>query len=114
MEVSMMTIEEKMEMYRNKKCFIDGLSRVFKECLNDSTIDKITYEVYYKPNDPKVFFEWLVVHFVGGGISPRHATGNSNSCNFRQLGKLLDGGYYDEVRTYESLQKFGFEQLILD
>jgi hypothetical protein len=49
--------------------------------------------------------EYIVVHFVGGAISVRNATYNSLPANIVELGKLLNGGYYDEVEGYIELKK---------
>lgn len=49
--------------------------------------------------------EYIVVHFVGGAISVRNATNNSLKANIAELGKLLNGGYYDEVEDYIGLKK---------
>lgn len=49
--------------------------------------------------------EYIVVHFVGGAISVRNVTYNSLPANIVELGKLLNGGYYDEVEGYIKLKK---------
>lgn len=49
--------------------------------------------------------EYIVVHFVGGAISVRNVTYNSLPANIAELGKLLNGGYYDEVEGYIELKK---------
>lgn len=49
--------------------------------------------------------EYIVVHFVGGAISVRNVTYNSLPANIVELGKLLNGGYYDEVENYIELKK---------
>lgn len=49
--------------------------------------------------------EYIVVHFVGGAISVRNVTYNSLPANIVELGKLLNGGYYDEVEDYIKLRK---------
>ncbi len=49
--------------------------------------------------------EYIVVHFVGGAISVRNATFNSLPANIVELGKLLKGGYYDEVEDYIKIRK---------
>jgi hypothetical protein len=50
------------------------------------------------------YTEFAVVTFVGGGKSVRVISGNSNNTNFREIGKLIDGGYYDEVEYYEKVK----------
>ena len=111
-----MTMEEKMEMYREKNRFIEGLSAVFQTRPKGSSVTKITYEVYTKVIDEEHTStrEWVIVHFIGGGKSPRFVSGNSNTANFRVLGEMLNGGYYDEVRDYESQEERGYTLLTLN
>lgn len=112
----MMTIEEKIEMYKGKKAFIDNISRAFEARPSGSTVDSVEYEVYRKDmEDDRAFFEeFLIVNFFGGSKSVRVANGNSNTANFRALGTLIDGGYYDEICNYESLADRGFTKVNLD
>lgn len=49
-------------------------------------------------------YEYIVVTFRGGAISVRNATMNSMSANLRELSKLVNGGYYNEVETYKNLK----------
>lgn len=108
-----MTIAEKIEMYTNKKHFVDGISKVF-ETLSTTGPKKISYEVYKKAiNENTTYFcEYIVVTFEGGGKSPINVNGNSNSANFRAIGKLIDGGYYDEVEYYKNMEESGFERVL--
>ena len=110
-----MTREEKIKMYQEKQKFIEALSGVFQTTKHNSTVEGITYEVYVKQFSDQLseYREYLIVHFYGGGKSPRFISGNSNIANFRVLGTMLDGGYYDEVRTYEALLENGYERVAL-
>ena len=113
-----MTYEEKIKMYKVKKAFIDNLSKAFEAKPRASSVDSIEYEVYKKEstvNEGQTYFvEYLVVNFFGGAISVKTVNGNSCTANFRALGELIDGGYYDEVRGYETLDDNGFEKVNLD
>ena len=114
----MMTWEEKLKMYKEKERFIEVLSGVFQTTKHNSTVEGITYEVYTRPikvNDELIteVREYVVVHFIGGGKSPRFVSGNSNIANFRVLGEMLNGGYYSEVRTYDSLIENGHQKVDL-
>lgn len=101
-----MTIEEKLEMYRGKRHFITDIASAFAANKKNHTVSDITYEVYQKEwNGQPYFCEWIIVHFVGGGKSPRRVTGNSSICNFRVIGELIYGGYYDEVDDYKKLSE---------
>lgn len=110
-----MTIAEKIEMYTNKKHFVDGISKVFETSSNTGGVKKISYELYKKDVDETTtyFFEYIVVTFEGGGKSPISVNGNSNSANFRAIGKIIDGGYYDEVGYYEGIEESGFTRVAL-
>lgn len=110
-----MTITEKIEMYKEKKAFIENISKAFETSPRGSSVESIDYEVYRRDIDEEVtyFAEYLIVTFFGGGKSVRIANGNSNTANFRVLGTLIDGGYYDEVRDYETILDRGFEKVNL-
>lgn len=109
-----MTIEEKLEMYRGKKRFVASLASAFAENPKNHTVSDITYEVYQKEwNGQPYFCEWVIVHFVGGGFSPRRVTGNSSIANYRAIGDLLYGGYYDEVMDYKKLAEIDYKKVEL-
>lgn len=110
----MMTMEEKIKMYRGKKAFIDGLSRVFEAKPAGSAVETIEYEVYHKvvardENTYHHYVEFVVITFIGGGKSAKVVTGNSNTANFRVLGPMLDGGHYEENSYYDSMIETGYE-----
>ena len=105
-----MTITEKIEMYKNKRNFIKDISKAFETKPSKTTVTSVDYEVYKKEiNEDTIYFaEYVIVNFFGGAKSVRTVNGNSNSANFRVIGELLDGGYYDEVRDYETIEDRGF------
>ena len=101
----MLTLEERLELYQGKKCFIDTISKAFK--LSETGVAKVDYEVYSKYNpvyDTTYYAEFIVVTFAGGGKSVRTATGNSNTANFNEIAKLIEGGYYDELEYYNDIR----------
>ena len=110
-----MTIAEKMEMYRCKKQFIENLNEVFQMEPKCGSVEGVTYEVHTKSydEDRTDFREWIIVHYVGGGKSPRIASGNSNAANFRVIGSMVDGGYYEDVSMYKTQESFGYEKVEL-
>lgn len=111
----MMTNEERIKMYKSKKLFIDNISRALE--VSNTTVMSVDYEVLTKYNDlfkTDVYYEFAVVTFVGGAKSVKSISGNSDSANFRAIGALIDGGYYDEVRYYESLFDEGFTKVNLE
>lgn len=109
----MMTMAEKMEMYREKKNFVYGLAMAFIKVPKGHTVEDIEYEVYKKDiNGTPYFYEWIIVHFKGGAISPTTVNGNSNLANFQAISPLIDGGYYDEVQYYQKMEAAGYERVI--
>lgn len=114
-----MMVEEKIQMFKEKKAFIDGVNVAFQVRPRKHSVRKVEYEVYSKQinnehvTDYTYYQEYLVVTFDGGGKSVRSANGNSCTANFRELGKLIDGGYYDEMELYNTLEERGFEKVEL-
>lgn len=113
-----MTITEKLEMYANKKAFIDNVSKAFAKNLSKSSVTSLEYEVYHRKvtingEERDHYVEYVVVNFIGGGKCVRFVSGNSNTANFRVIGEMLDGGYYDEIPTYNGLKDKGFKYVIL-
>lgn len=108
-----MTMEEKIKMYKEKKAFIEGLSKVFETRPAGSSVSLITYEVYSKEivRDENIYrhtVEFVVVIFDGGGKSAKIVSGNSNTANFEVIGPMLNGGYYEENQYYESMTENGY------
>jgi hypothetical protein len=113
-----MTITEKIKMHKGKKTFIDNISRAFEAKPAGSAVETISYELYHKiiardENTYHHYVEFIVVTFIGGGKSVKVVNGNSNTANFRALGTLLDGGYYEENSYYESMLETGYELINL-
>jgi hypothetical protein len=113
-----MTAIEKLAMYANKKTFIETVSKAFEKNLSKSSVTSIEYEVYHRKitidgEERDHYVEYVVVNFIGGGKCVRLVSGNSNTANFRAIGGLLEGGYYDEVPDYNSLKERGFTYVIL-
>lgn len=110
----MMTVEEKLAMYRRKRDFVNCINLGFQTRPFGSTVDFIEYEVYEKDFSGEPFFnEWLVVHFFGGGKSVCVVTGNSDITNFKVLATMVDGGLYEENPMYGSLEPSGFKRVKL-
>jgi hypothetical protein len=112
-EDTKMTFEEKMKMWSEKKEFIAGINKVFQTTEHHSTVENVSYEVYRKQFEDRTgYAEWIIIQFVGGGISPVLVTGNSNTANFRVIGDRLNGGYYSEVENYLSLFSKNWELIV--
>ena len=106
-----MTTVEKLAMYKEKRAFIKSLNKAFEMRPAGSTVESIDYEVYsIELQDGVIHYkEFVIVNFYGGGKSVKTVNGNSNTANFRALGTMLDGGYYDEMYSYETLTDIGYE-----
>lgn len=103
-----MTDQQRFEMYGKKKAFVDNISKALE--LSDTIVNKVSYEVWTRYNERfgiNVYNEFVIVEFNGGAKSPRSVSGNSHSAIFREIGKLIDGGYYDEVGYYNSFAEDG-------
>lgn len=111
--LTVMTQEEKLKELKGKRDFVAKINDAFAIRPAGSSVASVEYEVYHKKiNDVMDYYqEYLVVTFSGGAISVRVANGNSNTANFREIGKLIDGGYYSEVRDYNELEESGFKHI---
>lgn len=112
----MMTLEEKLKMYREKKAFVADIDKVFTVNSKGHSIAGISYEVWHKEHEQfgHEFVEWVIVHYNGGAKSYIRATGNSNTANFRAIAEVLDHGNYNEVDVYCERQKaIGFKKINL-
>ena len=49
------------------------------------------------------YYEYLVVTYRGGAIAVRNCKANSISADLREIAKLANGGYYDEVEWFREL-----------
>ena len=109
-----MNYDEKIEMFKTKKQLVDSESEAFKTNPSCSSLTEIIYEVFTKEfNGNPIFYEWIIVHFNGGAISARNVNGNSHTANFREIAKLIDGGYYTENNDYLDFPNIGFTKVDL-
>ncbi len=99
-----MTMAEKLEMYKEKKRFIENLNDVFQIEPKCGSVVGVTYEVFTKDfGEGRIDTrEWITVHYSGGGRAPKLVSGNSHVANFAVIGTMLNGGHYEDVRMYES------------
>lgn len=110
-----MTFSEQIEMFKNKQSFIDYISKAFETNLANEAVTKVEYELYTKDfNGEPVFQEYLVVTFKSGMKSVRSINCNSNMTNLVELGKLVNGDYYDEMSDYCAMADCGFEGVVLE
>ena len=100
-----MTWDEKIEMFKEKQQFVEAISGVFQTTKHNSTVERVSYEVYHKSFSERLSEtrEYVIVYYIGGAFAPRTVSGYSCTAVYRIIGELLSGGYYDEVRDFESL-----------
>ena len=101
-----MNMNEKLEMYLEKKKFIENLNEVFQMDPKCPSVEGVSYEVLQKQLTGSLegitdYREWVIVHFVGGGKCVKTVNGNSNIANFKVIGTMLAGGCYEEVPAYQ-------------
>lgn len=112
----MMTVEERLKMYREKRQFIYDVSMVFIKNPKGHTVDGIIYEVLFKDEHDlgQHFYEWLTVQYHGGAEAHCCVIGNSNSANFRVIANMIEGGCYGENAYYRDLLDRGWRKLDLN
>ena len=71
-----------------------------------TTVVDVRYE-YWVHNSNPWHQEKVVVEFKGGAIEVRNVSGDSCTAIFQEVGKLISGGYYDEVQCYETMRVSG-------
>ena len=108
----MMTIEERLKMYREKRQFIYDVSMAFIKNPKGHSIDGIVYEVFFEGDTS--FAEWLTVQYEGGAEAHCCVSGNSNSANFEVVARMVNGGCYEQNQYYDWLTSRGFKKLDLN
>lgn len=110
-----MTREETLQMYREKKQFIENLGYAFQVRPGCASVEGVDYEVYTKQYSERISEtrEWIIVHYTGGGKAMKIVSGNSNAANFVVIGSMLHGGCYEQVRMYQDQEAEGFERIKL-
>ena len=79
----------------NKKGFVEAISQALVGHV--PSIAKVEYEKYYRM-DKGWTQEYVVVYYDGGAIGVRTVNATSCSAIFQEIGKLLCGGYYEELQ----------------
>lgn len=93
--------EETMTCCALKKNFIDRVSYAISGQHRISVMN-VDYQVFEtKEGYAK---EYLVVTYKGGAIAARNVNGDSQSAMFREIAKMIDGGYYAEVEDYRKVE----------
>ncbi len=110
-----MTIEERLKMYREKRQFIYDVSMAFIKNPKGHTVDGVVYEVFFTEDEYCTdISEWITVRYVGGAEAHQLVSGNSNSANFQEVARMIEGGCYEQNPTYAMLAERGWKKLDLN
>ena len=90
-----------LDMLKRKKKFVDRVSHAISGQERIAITD-IKYEVY-ESIAQKYYDEYIKITYDGGAIAARTVTGSSESCIFQEIAKMINGGYYDEVKRYREI-----------
>lgn len=63
-------------------------------------VSNVSYKVFVNDRFKR---EYAVVEFIGGNKCVRNCSGDSCSCIVSEIAKMLNGGYYEELREYNAL-----------
>ena len=89
------------EYVKKQKMVVAVQEMIFRGLLPGVT--NAEYEVWRHKDDPAHYYEFIKVSFPGGAYCVRNNTGNSIREVFRSIANLIYGGYYTEVRFYDSI-----------
>ena len=95
--------DEVTQEYYVKYRFIQNIGRNIREV--NPGVEKCEFKLFARIYEGKlVYQEYLVITFRGGAISCRNININSNMANLREIARMVDGGYYDEVKEYQEIK----------
>jgi hypothetical protein len=110
----MMTVEERLKMYREKKNFVFDVSMAFIKNPTGHSVDDIIYEVLFKVDGlGEHFSEWITICYQGGAKAHRCVSYNSNSANFKNIAEMINGGFYGDNPLYNDLFESDWKKLNL-
>ena len=87
---------------RQKYDFVKKISEVITEA-GASTIRGVEYE-YWVNEESNWRYELVVMHYKGGAFAPRNVSADNLAAIFREIGRLMEGGYYEEVEGRKKLE----------
>ena len=102
----------------SKTRLVEGINEVFKK--QDTSIEKIELKIFVNKDKLKeghrLTEEYVVVTYKGGSIAVANNCMNSVTATYRNIGLLLNGGYYDQVKTYNDyiINSGKFEEVIVE
>ena len=96
--------KERYDELVDKQDFVNQVSLAFESRVGRryTSVEEISYDFFMTSEG--WLCEYVVVRYFGGAIAVTNCAGNSLSAIFRAIGKLLDGGYYDEVKSYKFMK----------
>ena len=85
-----------------KKEFVDRVSYAIsgQERISVANVD---YQVWVKNDKPDYYVEVLKITYNGGAYAIRSVFATSQSAIFKEIGDLIEGGYYRENRGYDEM-----------
>ena len=119
-------VGERLEELKAKTMVIAGLSVVLKSSATSGnyytyvgTATGCELRTYVEKHEADGKEEWeakeyLIVHYRGGAWAARHSTVNSNSANFQEVSRMLNGGYYGENDRIEELEKKAYAIVLIE
>ena len=102
-------IDGKLREFERKATSVWEISKAFVACVYGESrgtaspigsATSVELVAFYNENG-RYLTEYLKVNYRGGAYAVRNATGNSMSANLREIAKLVDGGYYQELDDYK-------------
>lgn len=88
---------------RGKREFMKALGAALGKCRNASIAD-VDIKAFEFDGGGSII-EFVVVTFDNGAISVANSSGNSDTANLREVARMSNGGYYDQVEWYLECQK---------
>lgn len=102
----------------SKTRLVEGISEVFKN--QDTSIEKIELKIFVDKEmlkkGTRMIQEYVVVTYKGGAIAVANNSMNSVTATYRNIGELINGGYYDQVEKYNEyiINSGNYEEVIVE
>lgn len=76
-------------------------------------VTNIEYQAWEKKDNPNCYLEFIKITYEGGAYTIRSVFATSQPYIFREIGDLIEGGYYAEINKYNEMVESGeFTQVI--
>ena len=90
--------EAREKVLKEKVEFVNKLGDIIPQFV--SHVEKLEYKVF-KHIAHDWYDEYLVITFVGGARLARICSGDSHLAILQEIGRRIEGGYYEEVQDLE-------------